>query len=101
MWDFSADGLDGVDVPRRYATIPHRRRSRVQGRCVLGRNGRPDGKCGSAWSARNVGGRHGQHTVLRSAQRLLRVIRFDAEVGVIYPQYTYGDSGERLFNILL
>ena len=54
-----------------------------------GRNGRQDGKCGNARSTRNVGGRHGEHTVLRVAQRPLGAIRFDAEFDVIYPSYTY------------
>ena len=54
-----------------------------------GHNGRLDGKCGTSRGARNVGGRHCWHTVLRAAQRPLAVICFDAEFVVIYPQYTY------------
>ena len=60
-----------------------------KGGVSYGRNGRPAGKCGSSRSARNVVGSHGQHTVLHAAQKPLRVICFDAQFGIIYPQYAY------------
>ena len=59
-----------------------------KGGVPYGGSGRPGGKCGSSRSARNVGGRHGQHTVLHAVQTPLRLIRFDAQLGVIY-RYSY------------